>query len=488
MNLGINDLIVIAAYFVITIVIGLWFGRGEKNTHDFFLGGRRQHWLLAGISIIATEVSALTLIGVPAEAFRGNWNYLQLYAGAFLGRVLIVFMLLPAFYGGQVTTVYQYLGQRFGPWTRTTASIMFFASRILGSGVRLLVASIALSVVFDWPLVWVIIVSAGVSMLYATYGGIKAILWTDAFQAAIFVSAAIIAIGMICWLTPGHWSEQFGLAYYAGKFKTFTWDWNPNNERAFWVLLIYATIHNMAAMGVDQDMTQRMLTCKNLREGRKSLVFNMFAGFPIVCIFLTIGSLLYVYYDSFPAPLPQAIVDKTDRVFPYFIATALPHNTGIKGLLVTAILAASMSSLSSALGALSSTAVTDFYRVVTRNARSEQNYLFAARFFTMFFGVLLVLVALAFAQRDELLWQVFIWVGLVFGGMLGVFLLGVTTRNRGNDRVNMIAMLSSVAILVSLKWYQESREVVYVAWPWWIVIGTGWTYLFGAMFRTRVRN
>jgi solute:Na+ symporter, SSS family len=485
MSLGWIDLAVIVAYFAVTIGIGLWAGRGERTTHDFFLGGRRQHWLLAGISIIATEVSAITLIAVPAEAFVGNWNYLQMYAGAFLGRALIVYMLLPAFYGGQVTTVYQYLGQRFGPWTRTTASLMFFASRVLGSGVRLLVASLALAVVFNWPLVWVVVGSAGVAMLYATYGGIKAILWTDAFQAAIFVSAAILAIGMILWLTPGHWTEQFGLAFYAGKFETFTWDANPNNDRAFWVLLIHATIMNMAALGVDQDLTQRMLTCRNLREGQKSLIFNMFAGFPIVCIFLTIGSLLFVYYDSFPQPLPAAVAEKTDRVFPYFIATALPHNVGLKGLLVTAILAAAMSSLSSALGALSSTAVTDFYRVITRNQKSENSYLVAARFFTAIFGVILIVVALAFAGHDRLLWEVFKWVGLVFGGMLGVFLLGVTTRNRGNDRINMLAMLSSTALLVALRAYQERTGELWIAWPWWVVIGTGWTYLLGACFRTK---
>src|SRR5262245_23363150 len=338
MSLGWIDLAVLVAYFAVTIGIGLWFGRGERSTDDFFLGGRRQHWLLAGISIIATEVSALTLIAVPADAFAGDWYYLQMYAGAFLGRILIVYMLLPAFYGGQVTTVYQYLGQRFGPWTRTTASLMFFASRVLGSGVRLLVASLALAVVFDLPLFWVVVASAGVAMLYATYGGIKAILWTDAFQAAIFVSAAVLAIGMILWLTPGHWTEQFGSAFYAGKFKTFTWDWNPNNDRTFWVLLIHATVLNMAALGVDQDLTQRMLTCKNLREGQKSLVFNMFAGFPIVVIFLTIGSFLFVYYDSFSDPLPQMVAEKTDRVFPYFIATALPSNIGLRGLMVTAIL------------------------------------------------------------------------------------------------------------------------------------------------------
>jgi solute:Na+ symporter, SSS family len=242
---------------------------------------------------------------------------------------------------------------------------------------------------------------------------------------------------------------------------------------------------NMAALGVDQDLTQRMLTCRNLREGQKSLIFNMFAGFPIVCIFLTIGSLLFVYYDSFPQPLPAAVAEKTDRVFPYFIATALPHNVGLKGLLVTAILAAAMSSLSSALGALSSTAVTDFYRVITRNQKSENSYLVAARFFTAIFGVILIVVALAFAGHDRLLWEVFKWVGLVFGGMLGVFLLGVTTRNRGNDRINMLAMLSSTALLVALRAYQERTGELWIAWPWWVVIGTGWTYLLGACFRTK---
>ena len=504
MSLGPIDLAVLVAYFIATLAIGLWFGRGEKSTADFFLGGRRQHWLLAGISIIATEVSALTLIAVPAEAFAGNWNYLQMYAGAFLGRILIVLLLLPAFYGGQVTTVYEYLGQRFGPWTRTTASLMFFASRIIGSGVRLLVASLAISEVFGWRLEWVVVGSAGVAMLYATYGGIKAILWTDAFQAAIFVSAAFAAVVAILQLTPGSWSENFATAYHAEKFHTFTWDADPNNTRAFWVLLIHATVLNMAALGTDQDLTQRMLTCKNLRDGQKSLIFNMFAGFPIVCVFLTIGALLFVYYQAQPADaLPARIHEKIDRVFPHFIATALPHNVGLKGLLVTAVFAAAMSSLSSALGALSSTAVTDFYRVLRHappplqrggsgGSPTEGHYLFVARIFTFAFGVLLIFVALAFAGYDQLLWEVFKWVGLVFGGMLGVFLLGVTTRHRGRDSLNALAMILSVFVLVALKLYQEWPDPqtgepppVLVAWPWWVVVGTGWTYLWAACFRTR---
>src|SRR3972149_10094404 len=118
MTLGWLDFAVLAAYFVITLVIGLWFGRRERTTHDFFLGGRRQHWLLAGVSTIPTEISALTVIAVPGEAFKTDWSYLQMYAGSFIGRILIVLLLLPAFYGGAVTTVFVYLGQRFGPCER----------------------------------------------------------------------------------------------------------------------------------------------------------------------------------------------------------------------------------------------------------------------------------------------------------------------------------------------------------------------------------
>ena len=486
MGLHSLDWAVLGAYFAGILAIGLWFGRGERTTHDYFLGARRQHWLVVGLSIIATEVSALTFIVVPGEAFGADWNYLQLYAGAFIGRMLIVFLLLPAFYGSAVTTVYEYLGQRFGPYTRATASMMFFASRIVGSGIRLLAASLAIAVVFNWPLTWVVIGAAGIAVAYTTFGGIKAIIWTDAFQAIVFVVGGLAAAGFLFLATPGTWMENLGSAFDAGKLHTFTWDWHPNNEKAFWVLLIHSTVFGMATMGTDQDMTQRMLTCPDLRRGQRSLIFNAFAGLPIVCLFLLIGALLFVYYQvQGHDALPAAIRSESDRVFPYFIAHALP--AGVKGLLVAGIFAACMSSLDSALGALSSTAVTDFYRPYVRTRGDERHYLLVARLFAFLFGVLLAAVALAFAGSDKLLWEVFKWVSLIFGGMLGVFVLGVITKNRGNDQANVVAMLSSVALLVALKLLQESYEEVYIAWPWWVVLGTAWTFGVGACWRTSRR-
>jgi len=480
------DGMILAAYFVVSLGIGLWAGRRESSTSEFFLGGRRQHWLLAGISIIATEVSAMTLIGVPAQAFKGDWHYLQMYAGAFLGRVIIAFLLLPAFYGGSVTTVYEYLGQRFGPGTRTTTSLLFFASRTIGSGLRLLLASLAISEVFGWSLEWVIVGSTAVAIGYTTFGGIKAILWTDVFQASIFLGASLVAIAYLFHVAPGSWIDTLSAAQEAGKFRTLIWDSNPNNEECLWVLVISSTISNMAAFGTDQDMTQRMLTCKNLRDGQRSLLFNAVVGFPIVCSFLLIGSLLWVYYSALGANTSgRELPEQVDRIFPFFIATALPANVGLKGLLVTAIFAASMSSFASALGALSSSAVTDLYRPWCP-MRPDEHYLKVARISVLGFGIVLVIIAFGFRGGDSLLWEALKWPGLMFGAMLGVFLLGVCTRSRGDDRVNVVAMLTSVVGLVLLKLVQERwGHTVYIAWPWWVVIGTAWTLGLGACFRTK---
>lgn len=496
------DYLVLAAYFVCVLGIGLWFGRHERDTHDYFLGGRRQHWLIVGLSIVATEVSALTFVGVPADAFGGDWNYLQMYAGALVGRLFIIVFLLPAFYAHRVTTVYEYLGQRFGPRTRTTTSLMFFASRIIGSGIRLLAASIAIATVFDWSLFWVIAASAAVAVAYTTFGGIKSVIWTDAFQALIFIGGGIATVLWLLLAGTGTWSETLTSAADHDKMRVFVWSSDPNNVRCFWVLLISSTFTNVAALGTDQDLTQRMLTCPDVRRSRRALIFNALLGLPIVCLFLLIGTLLASYYAEGGAhTLPSTIRSNPRPIFPHFIATGLPAGWGLKGLLVAGVLAAAMSSLDSALGAMSATAVTDFYKPYrTRRAQrtgigvgnppdDDRHWLTAARWFSIGFGVLLVGVAMAFSKADErLIWVALRWAGLIFGAMLGVFLLAVLTRSRGRDSVNVVAMLSATAALIALKYYQEKHDVVMVAWPWWVVIGATWTFVVGICFRTRAED
>ncbi len=505
MNLGGLDIAVLSVYFVATVGIGLWAGRRERDTTDFFLGGREQHWFIVGLSIIATEVSALTFLIVPGRSFADDWWYLQMYAGAFVGRLVIAYLFLPAFYGGSVTTVYEYLGQRFGPKTQTTASLFFVASRVVGSGFRLLAASLAISILFDWPLAAVILSVTAVAIAYTASGGIKAIIWTDALQAVVFIGAGLGALFFLFDAIPGSIAENIEAASSAGKLRTFRGGFEFNGDKLFWVLFIHAIVQNMAALGVDQDLTQRMLTCPDLRRGQRSLIFNAVTGLPVVVLFLMIGSLMYVYYAQVPVA-PIGMAASPDRVFPNFIANVIPAGAGLKGLLIAGIFAAAMSSLDSALGALSSSAVTDFYKPwkLRRRASAQAKAcgsggaevtsvselegggvgdLVVARWCTVGFGMLLAGAAIGFSGSQELLEDAFGWVGLIFGGLLGVFLVGVTTRRRGSDGVNVVAMLTSVAGLALLKYLQSEREIVYIAWPWWVVLGTGWTYLFAVFAR-----
>ncbi|RME37294.1 MAG: hypothetical protein D6788_09770 [Planctomycetota bacterium] len=487
------DFMVLGGYGLAVLVIGILFGRGSRSTFDYFLGSRRQHWVIVGLSIIATEVSALTYVNVPADAFHGACTYLQMYACSFLGRILIVYLLLPSFYGGSVTTVYEYLGQRFGPCTRTTASVLFILSRILGSAFRLLAASLAVSAVFAWPLEWIIIGCAAVAVAYTLFGGIRAILWTDALQAIVFIGAGFAAVVYLLWETPGPWTANINALHEAGKIHVFTWSRDPNNDRAFWVLTVHATILTMASMGTDQDLTQRMLTCPDLRRGQRSLLFNAIIGLPVVCLFLLLGSLLWSYVQQTAPPAIEAsIPQRNDLILPFFIANIFPAGSGLRGLMVAGLAAAAMSSLDSALGALSSTVVTDFYRPFqerkraharqTDPEREERRLLRVSRFCTLTAGIILAAVTLALARYDRLLWEVFRWASLIFGGMLGIFLLGVTTKRRGRDAFNPVAMGSSVLLLAGIKFYQEHTGTVWIAWPWWVVIGTVWTYVLAVFF------
>lgn len=475
------DFLVLGVYFIAILGVGIWSGRGQKTPDDYFLGGRRQPWLVVGLSILATELSALTFVVVPGESFTKNCEWLQLYFGSFVGRMLIVWLLLPAFYRGRVTTVYEYLGRRFGQWTRRTASLLFFASRIIGSGLRLLAASIAVSIVFDWPLVAVIFGCAVVAVAYTVFGGIKAIIWTDALQALVFLGGASVALVCLVAATPGTVAEHLRTAADAGKLDVFNWDLNLNNDHAFLVLFIHTLFLNAAVFGTDQDLTQRMLTCSNVRDGQRSLTFSAMVGLPVVSLFLAVGVMMWVYYNALPELGPPQDI-APEKVFPFYIANGLPAGWGLRGLLAAGLFAAAMSSLDSALGALSASAVIDFYRPLVAPDRPPAHYVRAGRVFVVVFAAMLVAIAIAFAERGDLLREAFGWASLIFGPLLGIFMLAVLTKHRGHDRINPIAMLSAVLVLGVLKFTQPADHPI-IAWPWWIVIGSVWTFTVSALFR-----
>jgi len=476
------DYAVLGGYGLTVLCVGLWAGRRERDTQDYFLGGRRQHWLVACLSLLATEISALTFVTVPGLSFAGNCYYLQYFVGSFLARLAIAAFLLPAFYAGGVTTVYEYLGQRFGPWTRTAATLLFFVSRLIGSGYRLLACCLALSVVTGWPLESVIVATLLVVLGYTTFGGIKAVMFTDVLQALLVVGGpVVVAVFLVRQLGAGP-GELWVTAAQAGKLRVFDFSLNPQSDKVFYPAAINAFFVTFAALGTDQALMQRLLTCPDLRRSRRSLLVQAVVAFPVVCLFLGTGVLLYLYYRQHADPSLPAV---SDKVFPHFVVTVLP--AGLKGLLIAGLLAASMGSLDSALQSLSTSAVVDLVRP-TRLLRSDRAELRAARLFVVLFGLLLLGASIGFARSQRLeglILQAFEMSSLVFGPMLGIFLLAVFTRHRGRDRANVLAMLSSAAALVVLRESQRHYEVSFVAWPWYVVIGTAWTYLLACLFRTR---
>ncbi|KPL19347.1 MAG: hypothetical protein AMJ92_03410 [candidate division Zixibacteria bacterium SM23_81] len=470
MRLSGIDFTILILYFCSLGTVGYIFGRRERDTEDFFLGGRKIPWLAVCFSILATELSALTFIGVPADSFRADHAYIQFAFGSMLGRLGIALLFMPAFYRGRVTTVYEYLVQRFGTGTRNTATLFFFVTRLLASGVRLFGASIAVSVVTGWPIIPCIGIMALVAMAYTGLGGIKAVVWTDVLQITVFLGGALLAAIYLLTKIPGGWEGVTSVAGPLGKLRAFDLGISLNNPRILLVGLVNGCIQTFAALGTDQDLAQRMLTTKRTREAQKSIVLTGIIDFPLVMLFLSIGTLLFVFYHFYPDPNLPA---QTDRVFPFFIMTQLP--VGLRGLLIAGVLAAAMSSTDSALGALSSSAVVDIYKPYIRKKATEKHYLRASRWFVVLFCAILVAIAIACRNVEGVLWLGLRIVGFTYGGMLGVFLLGVLVK-RGSNLGNIMAMFSSVVVTLIIF---KLEPVLHISWPWIVVIGMLWTFVLG---------
>ena len=501
--ISVLDWIVILIYAGVVIAFGFFAGKKESTTEDFFLGGRKMPWVSVMISIYATSLSALTFIGVPGAAFEGDFVYLQLAIGDLVGRVLVSTLLLSVYYKSQVTTIYEFLGKRFGPRSRDAGTGFFMLTRLLASGVRLAGCAIALSVVFDIPLNSAIILIAVVAFIYTTLGGIKAVIWTDALQFFLLLSGAIVTLFFIWSAMPGGFSEFFQIGSEFGKFKVFHVSASPshpefflnfNNPNALAAGLLFGCFTTFAVLGTDQDLVQRMLTCDHVKKGQKALLWTAALNFPITLLFLGVGAALFAYYKV----APDAAVDgfiaahHTDYIFPHFIKTVL--TPGLRGLLIAALLAAAMSSLDSALNALSSTFYIDIYKRYIRPDTTEKHAVTISRYFVIIFAAVLAIVAMQCGKTESVLWLGFKIFGYTYGAMIGVFLIAVLTDRRGNDIANVVIMVTSVLVVLfltadSIGPLQGMRSTILsplgieqVSWKWSIIIGSVWTFGIGVVF------
>jgi SSS family transporter len=395
------------------------------------------------------------------------------------------------FYTLGVLTVYEYLSIRFGPRSRYTATAFFIGGRVLASGVRLYIATYALSGIFAVPMWLSLILFTLAALIYTWAGGISSVIWTDVVQGFVFIAGGV-ALVVFLQYTVG-WGEILGVAADKGKLDLLrfspsgagTWDW-LNDPMLFYVAVLNGFLSTTAALGTDQDLTQRMLTCKDAGRARRSIILSGFVGIPVTALFLMIGVGLYVFYSRHYSggALPWTVSGDTRLVLPHFIGQVLPH--GVRGLLVAALFATAMSSVDSALGALSSTSVVDIYKPLIRPGRSDAHYLKACRVAVPLFAVLICLVAWIMRDKQDMLWQALKVSSIPGGALLGVFLLGLLFKTRGSDKGNLIAMLSSATYSSVMLWLINSG-LHPLAWSWVIVLGAAWTLAVGLFFNEKAK-
>jgi SSS family solute:Na+ symporter len=546
MNGFLVDGIVILVYFVVVISIGLYKGRGEKTMEGFAVGDRNIPWWAVLASILAAEVSAGTFLGTPGEGYGlRNFTYGQLAIGTVLARIVVAYLFIAAFYKLRVVSIYEFLDARFGHTTKLSSSAIFLVTRALASGSRMYVPAILL--VCAWELIkdvhpnrdeTLLLYVGAVGLLvlltaiYTTFGGIKAVVWTDLLQVFLMFGAMFYAMFTL-WHAVGGWEvitretsrvvldpavvatqgeavarlQAEEVAANALKF----WDWGTLKGLGFWgnvkrVLETEYTIFSaffasvfvtMATHGTDQDMVQRMLTAPDIKRSRRSLILSGLADIPVALCFTFVGVLLWVYYHL---PANEARRPEGDY-FVNFILRELP--VGIRGIMAAGLFATAMGSLSTALNALATSFTRDFYVGLFRNKAGQYEQMTVARWSTALFAILLAGVGVGTAwvklthPTVRIIPIVLGSFGYTYGSLLGIFLVGMTTKTRGNCSGNLLAMLAGfvvVAILSNLpndvgrmfghELYRPPEWMPIIEFPWRIAFGTVVTYLVAVCFRT----
>jgi SSS family transporter len=511
------DIVIIIFYFVSIVSIGLYMGRKEESMEDFALGGRKIPWWAVLASIIAAETSAATFLGLPAEGYRlQNILYVQLMIGTILARIIIAFLFLKPFYHYRVYTVYEFLQKRFGEASRFAGGVIFLITRVLASGVRVYIGAVVLVIAWKFltgesptfgQYVVAISIMTLITMIYTMIGGIKAVIWTDLIQASVMFGGALFSLFVIIQLIPGGWEGIKAGTNDFANFKVFDSGLHGektlyeamvslfSQEYTIWAALIGYIFLVMATHGTDQDMVQRMLTAPDLKRSRLSLILSGVADVPIALAFVTIGIFLYAYFQMVPdANLPST----PNEIFAYFIINKMP--VGLRGLIIAGVFATAMGSLSAALNALATSFVKDFYTPYIRKDANEKHYVFAARVFTFVFSILMIVVASLSAYsvlHDPELTIIPIALGIIgytYGPLLGMFLIGMLTRTRGNNRGNLIAMFCGFLTVLVLSGRANvllgclglpALAVPQIAFTWYIMFGCIVTFLVGVMFRTK---
>ncbi len=480
MNFSTLDYSIVVVYLVGVVVLGIIISGKQKNSVDYFLGGKKLPWWAVGFSIVASETSTLTFISIPGLAYKSNMMFLQLIIGYFIGRIIVSVIFIPAYYRGEIETAYDFLGKRFGLGLRKLASSVFIITRVLASGVRLFATAIPVHIItgLDYPTSIAII---GVFTLIYTYlGGLKAVVSMDVLQMFIYIGGAVASMVIIFHYLPNGLDDVIKYSSAGlNKFQIFNFNFGNNFieflASPYTIIggVLGGTFLTMASHGTDQLLVQRLLGCKTVRDSQKALILDASVIFVQFAFFLFLGLCLYAFYQGMP--FDKLVLKSTglnlassDEIFPKFIVENLP--TGVAGIVIAGVLASAMGTLSSAISSLASSSYLDLFKSKTKVIDPKKE-IFWSRIFTLIWGVILIGGAMIFRDTKNPVVELGLSIAsFTYGGLLGTFLLGIFFKKTSQADA-IIGFICGILGMVLVIYFTT------IAYTWYTIIGVVITLL-----------
>ena len=439
------DIVIFVVYLLGIVLFGISFYRKERTSTDYSTGsGTLPAWVI-GLSIFATFVSSISYLALPGAAFLGNWNAFVFSLSIPVAIFMAIKFFIPLYRSVGSPSAYTYLEERFGPWAKNYVAIFWLLTQVMRVAVILYLLALPMYVILGWEMRTIITITGISVMIYAILGGIKAVIWTDAIQAIILITGAVVTLGILMFSLPDGPRQYFEVAALHDKFSLGSFGLSLT-ESTFWVVFIYGIFINLQNYGIDQNYIQRYMSARDEKEAISSAFGGGLLYIPVSLLFFMIGTGLFVYYQVYPDLLPAEFRESgmSDSVFPHFIINGLP--VGITGLLIASIFAAGMSTISTSLNSGATVILNDFYRRYKKNVSEAESVrmLYGASAMICILGILISFYIIHVESALDIWWNL---AGIFSGGMLGLFLVGFFSKKVGNAQAAIGVVLGLLVII-----------------------------------------
>lgn len=444
------DYLFFGGYLVASVLVGLLFVKEQRTMKDFFLAGRSMGSVVVAISVMAAMFSGISYLGGPAEVYQNGLAFGWVLFSFFIATPVTTIFILPFFYRARFITAYQYLEERFSLPARLLASGLFILRVLLWLGAATYAPALALQQATGLSLEFSILATGILTTLYTMMGGMKAVIWTDVMQFGVLFGGQIVILLVAVGKIPGGFGEVIHVAQTHGQPMPVA-SWDPTVRLTWASVILGGAVLNLVQMATDQVAVQRYMTAKDVKTAQRGLWYKLIVTVPVLGLFYGTGSVLRAFYNHHPDPLATHAIEKADQILPWFVVHELP--TGMAGVLVAAIFAASMSTISAGLNSLASATMVDFQqRLTDKPLPTDERQIWQARMWTLFYGVLVIGLAFVVGTLGTLVEVTNKVIGLVGGPILGMFLCGIFIRRIGAQAILIATVLGFAAsVLVNLQ-------------------------------------